>query len=163
MGERIAQRRKQLGLSQEELADEVGVNRSQVSMWENDRATPGGANMVELARVLRRTPAWIMDADDGGAPTSTGKRQAAIREEQPDYRVVPLDEAGLPLSDELEQLRDWIPEGMTRRMSRQVTDRVWLGELYAFGIEQGWPAERLDRIDSARRRVDALQRRDGQE
>jgi hypothetical protein len=128
-------------------------------MWENDRAVPRGANLMGLARVLKQTPEWIMDGPGYAAEASTGSAPRVIRETGlHGYRVTPVDESGVPIDDELEQLRAWIPEGMTRRMSRQVTDRVWLGELYAFGIEQGWPADRLDRIDAARRRVDGLQR-----
>jgi transcriptional regulator with XRE-family HTH domain len=70
--------------------------------------------------------------------------------------VVPLDEHGAPVEDELEQLRSWLPDEAVRRLSRHTTPRAWLGMLYTHGIDEGWPKERLDRIDSARRRVDAL-------
>lgn len=82
----------------------------------------------------------------------------------PDGRhVVAIDESGLPLEDELEQLRNWLPAEATRRLSRQTTDRAWLGALYAHGIDEGWPKERLDRVDAARRRVDALRSAEDQE
>ena len=40
IGQRIAQKRKELGLSQEELAGRVGVSRQAVSRWEMDGAVP---------------------------------------------------------------------------------------------------------------------------
>ncbi len=52
MGQRIAQRRRQLGLSQEALADAVGVSRQAVSKWELDEAQPDAAKIVLLAQVL---------------------------------------------------------------------------------------------------------------
>ncbi len=87
---------------------------------------------------------------------STGSEGSVIRENGPSYRIVPLDHSGVPLEDELEQLRAWLPDEMARRMSRKLTNRAWLGMLYHHGIDEGWPKERLDRIDAARRRVDDL-------
>lgn len=55
MGQRIAQRRKQLGLSQEALADAVGVSRQAVSKWELDEAQPDAAKIVLLAQALEMT------------------------------------------------------------------------------------------------------------
>lgn len=55
MGQRIAQRRKQLGLSQEALADAVGVSRQAVSKWELDEAQPDAAKIVLLAKTLELT------------------------------------------------------------------------------------------------------------
>lgn len=55
MGQRIAQRRKQLGLSQEALADAVGVSRQAVSKWELDEAQPDAAKIVLLAQALSMT------------------------------------------------------------------------------------------------------------
>lgn len=77
-----------------------------------------------------------------------------IREAGPEY--VPVDTEGRPLQYEIDQLMDWLPEDLSRRFVRHVSKRVRLGELYAYGIEQGWSKERLDRIDAARRRLDAL-------
>lgn len=55
LGQRIAQRRKQLGLSQEALADAVGVSRQAVSKWELDEAQPDAAKIVLLAQALEMT------------------------------------------------------------------------------------------------------------
>lgn len=55
MGQRITQRRKQLGLSQEALADAVGVSRQAVSKWELDEAQPDAAKIVLLAQALEMT------------------------------------------------------------------------------------------------------------
>ena len=52
IGKGIAQRRKQMGLSQEELAKQIGVTRQAVSKWESGAALPSVDNIVELARVL---------------------------------------------------------------------------------------------------------------
>ncbi len=52
MGQRIAQLRKTKGLSQEELAELVGVSRQAVSKWELDEAQPEASKIILLAQAL---------------------------------------------------------------------------------------------------------------
>lgn len=40
IGQRIAQRRKALGLSQEQLGAQLGVSRQAIYKWESDAALP---------------------------------------------------------------------------------------------------------------------------
>ena len=40
MGQRIAEERKTLGLSQEALGEKMGVSRQAISKWESDAAIP---------------------------------------------------------------------------------------------------------------------------
>ena len=39
-GQRIAQKRKEIGLSQEALGEELGVSRQSIYKWESDAALP---------------------------------------------------------------------------------------------------------------------------
>lgn len=48
---RLYQYRKQMGLSQEELAARIGVSRQAVSKWERAEASPDTDNLIELAKV----------------------------------------------------------------------------------------------------------------
>lgn len=52
LGEQIKQAREEKNLSQEALAEHMGVSRQAVSKWENDTATPQGVNREILAQVL---------------------------------------------------------------------------------------------------------------
>ena len=52
MGERIKQKRKDLNLTQEELAEKMGVSYQAVSKWENDASMPDTAIFPALAHVL---------------------------------------------------------------------------------------------------------------
>ena len=54
--EKIRRRRREHGLSQEQLADLLGVSRSAVQQWETDKRTPGGASRRDLQRVLGDNP-----------------------------------------------------------------------------------------------------------
>lgn len=48
-GERLSELRKGHGLSQEELAERLGVTRQSVYRWENGGATPSGKNLRMIA------------------------------------------------------------------------------------------------------------------
>lgn len=52
MGQRIAQRRKALNMTQERLANELGVTAQAVSKWENDLSCPDISILPRLTRVL---------------------------------------------------------------------------------------------------------------
>ena len=52
MGERIKEKRKALNLTQEELADRLGVTYQAVSKWENDASMPDTALFPTLAAAL---------------------------------------------------------------------------------------------------------------
>lgn len=42
VGQRIAQKRKELGLSQEALGEQLGVSRQSIYKWESDTVLPRG-------------------------------------------------------------------------------------------------------------------------
>ena len=49
--ERLLEYRKKAGLSQEELAERIGVSRQAVSKWERAEASPDTDNLIALAEV----------------------------------------------------------------------------------------------------------------
>lgn len=49
MGKRIAENRKRLGLTQDQLAEQLGVTAQAVSKWENDQSCPDIAMLPKLA------------------------------------------------------------------------------------------------------------------
>ena len=51
-GARIKAAREHAGLTQEDLAREVGVSRSAVAQWETDRAGQIGGNLARIAEAL---------------------------------------------------------------------------------------------------------------
>ncbi|MCM1189040.1 MAG: helix-turn-helix domain-containing protein [bacterium] len=52
LGEQIRQAREEMNLSQEELADRLGVTRQAVSKWETDNSVPQGVNRELLMQIL---------------------------------------------------------------------------------------------------------------
>ena len=51
-GQRIAQKRKELGLSQEALGEKLGVSRQSIYKWESDAALPEIDKLVTLSRLF---------------------------------------------------------------------------------------------------------------
>ena len=52
LSEKILYSRKRAGLSQEALADMVGVSRQAVSKWETGTADPSTSNLLALAKLF---------------------------------------------------------------------------------------------------------------
>ena len=52
LGKRIAKFRKDLGLTQDQLAEKIGITAQAVSKWENDLSAPDAANLIRLADLL---------------------------------------------------------------------------------------------------------------
>lgn len=52
-------RKEQLGLTQRELADELGLEAMTISRWERGDVTPRPQHLRELARLAKKTIAWF--------------------------------------------------------------------------------------------------------
>ncbi len=69
LGERIQTYRKRAGLSQEALAEQLGVSRQAVSKWELDSAQPDLDKVVALARLFGiTTDALLLGEEAAPAP-----------------------------------------------------------------------------------------------
>ena len=55
LGKRIVQNRKRLGLTQDALAEKLGVTAQAVSKWENDQSCPDITMLPRLAEIFRTT------------------------------------------------------------------------------------------------------------
>lgn len=82
LNEKIQYMRKKAGLSQEELAEIVGVSRQAVSKWETGEATPEVSKLLLLSRAFGVTADWLIS--DEGVEAETGRREGQDREAQPD-------------------------------------------------------------------------------
>ena len=52
MGQRIAQKRKEQGLSQEGLGEQLGVSRQAIYKWESGAAVPEIDKLIALSRLF---------------------------------------------------------------------------------------------------------------
>lgn len=68
IGKRIALLRKEKGLTQEELANAMGVSPQAVSKWENDQTCPDISALPKLARLLGVTVDELLEGKQELAP-----------------------------------------------------------------------------------------------
>lgn len=67
MGQRIAQRRKLLGLTQEGLGEQLGVSRQAISKWEADAATPEIDKLIAMSKLFSVSVGWLLGTEDNVA------------------------------------------------------------------------------------------------
>jgi transcriptional regulator with XRE-family HTH domain len=81
IGNRIRTTRRELGLTQEELADQVGVSRSAVAQWETGRTGQVTANLSRIAAALQVNVEYLMVGDDkrAAAEARQGDELALLR------------------------------------------------------------------------------------
>ena len=60
LNERIAERRKAAGLTQEQLGALVGVTRQAVSKWESGQAVPDALMMAQICRALHASADYLL-------------------------------------------------------------------------------------------------------
>ncbi|EAW8185630.1 helix-turn-helix domain-containing protein [Salmonella enterica] len=63
VGERIRERRNELGLTQKEIAKHLGRSASAVTQWEIGATLPNGLNLVKLAEILQVDAQWILSGE----------------------------------------------------------------------------------------------------
>lgn len=64
LSEKICYCRKKEGLSQEALAEQIGVSRQAVSKWETGEATPEVSKLPLLAQALHVSVDWLLSEDE---------------------------------------------------------------------------------------------------
>ncbi len=68
IGERIRSRRKEMNLTQRDLAKALRISHVSVSQWERDDSEPTGKNLFALSKALQCLPTWVLFGDDDKTP-----------------------------------------------------------------------------------------------
>lgn len=95
LGEKIKSLRKGLGMSQEKLAELMGISRQAVAKWENGQSAPSTANLFKLAEMLNTTTAFLLaddDAKDTGTEENTDETKTALSQAEEFYRIFKAEE-----------------------------------------------------------------------
>lgn len=69
IGQRIAQKRKELGLSQEGLGEQLGVSRQAIYKWESDASLPEIDKLITLSRIFSVPVGWLLGVEEEPAPS----------------------------------------------------------------------------------------------
>ena len=125
VGQRIAQKRKELGLSQETLGEQLGVSRQAIYKWESDATLPEIEKLIALSRIFGVSVGWLLGEEKDSAPKELSEEQLLMVQEIVDrYLAARAErETGSPSS--------WWPEPESselspeqRRLVAAVADRV---------------------------------------
>lgn len=83
IGQRIAQKRKELGLSQEALGDRLGVSRQSIYKWESDSALPEVEKLISLSKLFGVSVGWLLGVEeDAPAENATQEKDGELTEAQ---------------------------------------------------------------------------------
>lgn len=86
LSERIALARKQAGLSQEQLGDQLGVSRQAVSKWESGQTNPDIQYIAAMCRLLEISSDWLLLGE------ATGQAAESLRCSKCAVIVTPMDD-----------------------------------------------------------------------
>ncbi len=80
LGKRIMQHRKRLGMTQEQLAERVGVSAQAVSKWENDLSCPDITLLPQLAEIFGISVDELLGKEPSGSAVKTAEPVEASSE-----------------------------------------------------------------------------------
>lgn len=105
--------RKKAGLSQEALAERIGVSRQAISKWETGEASPEISKLSLLARTFGVTADWLLDdtaepeeeaeaapeaestaPEEAAAPEPPRRSDASVESWPPGWKTCPAGSAG---------------------------------------------------------------------
>ena len=64
LGQRIAERRKLLGLSQEGFGEKMGVSRQAISKWEADTSVPEVEKLIAMSKLFGVSVGWLLGTEE---------------------------------------------------------------------------------------------------
>ena len=73
VGQRVAQKRKELGLSQEELGERLGVSRQAIYKWEADQTLPEIEKLVNLSKLFSVPVGWLLGVEEEPSQENSGE------------------------------------------------------------------------------------------
>lgn len=76
LSNKIRELRKQSKISQEKLAEQIGVSRQAVTKWETNRGEPGVDNLIQLATYFGISVDELLDYRNGRSSIAIANSQA---------------------------------------------------------------------------------------
>ncbi len=116
MGQRIAQKRKEQGLSQEGLGEQLGVSRQAIYKWESGAAVPEIDKLIALSRLFGVSVGWLLGVEELPQEGPQSAPQADASATAPEETAGELTEAQLQMVEEIvERYTAALPRPRRRR------------------------------------------------
>lgn len=90
LSEKLYELRKKDGLSQEQLAERLGVSRQAVSKWESGKAVPESDTLISISEYFNVTLDYLMKEDNSAAsePVAGTKNNQPIKNTGREKRIL---------------------------------------------------------------------------
>lgn len=138
MGQRIAQKRKEQGLSQEGLGEQLGVSRQAIYKWESGAAVPEIDKLIALSRLFGVSVGWLLGVEEPGDGAAEAGAETPPAE---------LTETQLHMVEEIvERYTAALPKPLSSRRRRMLKLAAIVGAVCLAGVLYSLFA-RLDRLD----------------
>ncbi|MDE6281818.1 MAG: helix-turn-helix domain-containing protein [Oscillospiraceae bacterium] len=110
LGNKLAEARKKQNLTQEQLAERLGVTRQAVSRWESDTAYPETDKIVRMAQILEVSCDYLLQdgVDEKGKPVASPVTRLLKQAQGKRVRLTFYEEdSGMPIFHEWCVIRDF--------------------------------------------------------
>ncbi len=97
LADKIIELRKKSGMSQEELAEKLGVSRQSVSKWEGAQSMPDLNRILQLSQIFEVSTDYLLK--DSMEESDTVKDKSMTNDTEPPLRIVKMGEADSYLKD----------------------------------------------------------------
>ena len=160
-GQRIAQCRRQLNLSQEALGEKVGVSRQAISKWEADAALPDIDKLIALSRLFQVSVGWLLGVEAQPQPQPESpqldeellrKIEEVVRRYQP--RKKPLTTGKKILIGIAAVLLLWAGMSLSRQWQKTRLEVTYLGAQLRNNNEQN--SSILRQLDTLEERIESI-------
>ena len=103
LGNKLAEARKKQNLTQEQLAERLGVTRQAVSRWESDTAYPETDKIVRMAQILEVSCDYLLQdgVDEKGTPAPAAVTRLLKQAQGKRVKLTFYEDDGMPI------VHDW--------------------------------------------------------
>ena len=109
LGNKLAEARKKQNLTQEQLAERLGVTRQAVSRWESDAAYPETDKIVRMAQILEVSCDYLLQdgVDEKGQPVASPVTRLLKQAQGKRVKLTFYESEGMPVVHEWCVIRDF--------------------------------------------------------
>ena len=109
LGNKLAEARKKQNLTQEQLAERLGVTRQAVSRWESDAAYPETDKIVRMSHILEVSCDYLLQdgVDETGKPAISPVTRLLKQAQGKRVRLTFYEDDGMPIVHEWCVIQDF--------------------------------------------------------
>lgn len=145
IGQRVGQKRKELGLSQEALGEQLGESRQSIYKWESDSALPEIDKLIALSRLFGVSVGWLLGVEE--PPRADGAEDSDADAASAAPETGELTETQLKMVEEIvARYTAALPQPPSRRRRKWLKAAVIAGALCLAGGLYSL-SKQLDRMD----------------